>query len=99
MPMTHLAQHLGCGSISHLLLHLAHGRRGTCDTDLSGTNHTFSQGISWLYNVQNRSLRHICSRLSRDGLMPVRIERLSGYANLSHAQLVKQHIEPSRNQE
>src|SRR5258708_7863990 len=96
--LLHLGEHLlACGSAS--VLPLAYGRRSARDTDLSRTNDTFSQGIPWLGNVQDRSFRHICSRLRRDGLMPARIERLSGCADLSHAQLVEQRRESSRNQE
>ena len=82
-----------------LPLHLAHRRWSACDHDLCRTNDTFSQGIPWLGNVQDRSFRHICSRLRRDSLMPARIERLSGCAELSHAQLAEQRRESSRNLE
>src|SRR5258708_32628885 len=75
--------------------HLAHRRGGTCNDDLSRTNDTFSQDISRLGHLQDRSFRHICSRLRRDGLMPARIERLSGCANLLHAQLVEHRRESS----
>src|SRR6266487_3908727 len=85
--------------ISLLRRRVTHVRRSTCDANLSRANDTFSQGIPWLCNVQDRSFRHICSRLPRDGLMPARIKRLSGCADLSHAQLVEQRRESSRNQE
>ncbi len=82
-----------------LVPHLAHRGRSACDHDLCRTNDTFSQGVPWLGNLQDRSFRHICSRLRRDGLMPARVERLSGGADLSHAQLVEQRRESSRNQQ
>ena len=72
-----------------LSLHLTHGRRGACDYNLCRTNDTLTQRIPRLDNMQDRSFRHICARLGCDGLMPARIESLSGCADLSHAQLGK----------
>src|SRR5258708_10989964 len=65
---------LTCGSVSLLRRRITLGRRATCDADLSRANDTFSLGISWPGNAQDRSFRHICSRLRRNGLMPARIE-------------------------
>jgi hypothetical protein len=89
---------LACGSVSMLSLHLAHGRRSTCDYDLCRTNDTFSQRIPWLGNMQDCSFRHICSWLRGDGLMPARVESLSGCTDLSHTQLGEHRRKSSRNQ-
>lgn len=82
-----------------LPLYPAYGRRSACDHDLRRTNDTLSQDIPRLGNAQDRSFRHICSHLCRDGLMPAWIERLSGCADLSHSELVELRRESSRNQE
>src|SRR6266704_3403071 len=90
---------LALGSVSMLSLHLAHGRRSACNYDLCRTNNTFSHRIPRLGNVQDRSFRHICSCLRGNGLMPARVESLSGCTDLSHAQLREHRRKSSRNQE